>query len=168
MRIIRAGERLVVADTPGCLWAFALVFVASGTFVLTIPFFSVEWGTFRLWERAAVLAIGIGHLAAGFWLLRYHPATRTELDRATGSGVHRVRLVGSRRTTVTTFALFDVLSVRLQESRDSDGDAMYQLRLTLKDGRALFLQGRPSHGEAAAQERLREIREFLSLTRETR
>ena len=163
MRLIRAGEQLVVTDTPGCLWAFALVFVASGTFVLTIPLFSAEWATFGLWERAAVVTIGVGHLAAGLGLLRYHPATRTELDRTNGTGAHRVRLVGSPRTTVTTFALSDVLQVRLQESKDSDGDPMYQLRLTLRDGRALFLQGRPTHGEAAAKENLHAIKEFLTL-----
>ena len=163
MRLIKAGERLAVVDTPGGMWAFALLFVASGTLVLTIPFLADEWATFVLWQRAAVLAIGAAHLAAGLGLIRHHPATRTELDRASGTGVHRVRLVGSRRTAVTAFELAEILSVRLQESKDSDGDAMCQLRLTLRDGRPLFLQGRPSHGERAARAALREVRQFLGL-----
>jgi hypothetical protein len=163
MRITTAGTRLVVADTPGCVWLLGLVFVGSGTLVLTVPLFAREWSTFGWWERAAVLAIGVGHLGGGLWTIRHHVATRTELDRARGAGTHRVRRPGERDATVTRFRLADVRDVNVREETDSDGDPVYVLRLLLADGRALPLQGHPAPGEASARERADAIRRFLGL-----
>ena len=151
----------MVVDTPGSLWVFGLLFVSSGTLVLSVPFFADGWATFRAWERAAVLVIGLSHLAAGLWTIRRHPATRTELDRATGMGSHRVRRAGSGTRVQTNFPLADVSSVHLRQSADSDGDPMYQLQLSLADHRVLLIQGQPAHGEALAREHLRVIRSFL-------
>ena len=167
MRISQSSTRLVISDTPGCIWALGVVFVASGTFVLTIPLFAPEWAGFGWWERAAVLAIGVSHLGGGLWTIRLHPDTRTELDRARGTGSHRVRHLGRRAATIAHFRLADVREVAIVESTDGDGDPVFALRLRLSGGRDLPLQGHPASGRPNAGERAEVIRHFLGLSPES-
>ena len=163
MRLTESPGRLVLSDTPGCIWVLGLAFVGSGTLVLTVPVFAPEWATFVWWERLAVLAIGASHLAAGLWTIRLHPATRLELDRARGAGLHRVRHPGQRAPTITTFRLTEVRDVALVESRDSDGDPVFALRLRLSEGREVQLQGHPAPGREQARGRADVLRRFLGL-----
>jgi hypothetical protein len=163
MRIQQSASRLVARDTPGCLWLFGLVFVMSGTFVLVAVPLSREWATFTGWERAGILAIGIGHLGGGLWLIRHTPATRLELDRTRGTGTHRIRHPGDRRETVVAFRLADLRDVDVLEERDSDGDPAFVVRLRLADGRTLRLHGATVPTRAPAVERAGEIRRFLGL-----
>jgi hypothetical protein len=163
MRIQQSPSRLVARDTPGCLWLFGLVFVMSGTFVLVAAPLSIEWATFTGWERAAILAIGIGHLGGGLWLIRQTPATTLELDRARGTGTHRIRHPGDRSETVVVFRLADLRDVDVLEERDSDGDPAFVVRVVLADGRALKLHGATVRDEARAAERAGEIRQFVGL-----
>ena len=163
MRLTDTGTRLVAADTPGALWVLGLAFVASGTFVLSIPLFAGEWATFGVWERIAVFAIGLSHLGGGLWTIRQHPATQVELDRAGGAGTHHVRRPGERVGAITRFQLADVRDVAVAEEKDSDGDPVFEVRMRLADGRELHLQGHPNHGEAAAREQAAAIRRFVGL-----
>jgi hypothetical protein len=163
MRLTDTGTRLVAADTPGALWVLGLAFVASGTLVLSVPLFADEWATFGIWERLAVLAIGLSHLAGGLYTIRMHPATRVELDRMGGAGTHHVRKPGERVGAVTRFRLADVRDVGVLETKDSDGDPVFEVRMRLSDGRELHLQGHPDHGRAAAREQAAAIRRFVGL-----
>ena len=163
MRIQQSASRLVVRDTPGCLWLFGLVFVMSGTFVLVAAPLSIEWATFTGWERAAILAIGIGHLGGGLWLIRQTPATTLELDRARGTGTHRIRHPGDRSETVVVFRLADLRDVDVLEERDSDGDPAFVVRVRLADGRQLRLHGATVRDRGRAAERAGEIRRFVGM-----
>ena len=163
MKITETSGRMVVTDTPGCLWLFGLAFIGSGTLVLTVPFLGREWPSFHLWERAAVVVIALSHLAGGLWMVRRHAATRTELDRTSGIGTHRVRRPGSRVPVVTVFSLADVRGVDVRQAQDSEGDPMFQLRLWLAASRVLLLQSQPAHGEAQARKSAAAIRRFLAL-----
>src|SRR5205809_1454116 len=96
MRIIETASRLELRDVPYGLWLFGLVFVMSGSFVLTVPFWAPEWRGFQLWERLAVVAIGASHLAGGLFMAGRAHATVTELDRATNLGSQRVRRLWAR------------------------------------------------------------------------
>src|SRR5215204_1470374 len=127
MRIIETGSRLVLRDVPIGLWLFGLMFVSSGSFVLTAPLWAKEWGGFRFWERLAVIAIGVAHLAGGLFTAGQARATVTELDRATNRGSQRVRRLWSRwqgafGTERTEFALGDARAVEIVHSKDGDGD----------------------------------------------
>ena len=163
MRLTDTGTRLVAADTPGAIWVLGLVFVASGTLVLSVPLFADEWASFGPWERIAIFAIGLSHLAGGLWTIRLHPKTQVELDRAGGAGTHSVRHPGDRVGAVTRFRLADVRDVGVVEEKDSDGDPVYLVRMLLADGRELRLQGHPSHGEAPARDQAAAIRRFVGL-----
>jgi hypothetical protein len=57
-----------------------------------------------------------------------------------------------------------VCIVDLEEGKDSDGDRMYQVRLWLRDGRAVVLQSAPVHGRDWCSARAEAIRRFLGLS----
>jgi hypothetical protein len=163
MRIEHSAARLVARDTPGCLWLFGLVFVASGSFVLGSVPLAPDWAGFSGWERLAVFAIGISHLGGGLWLIRQHPTTRLELDRARGSGRLTRRYPGDRAATVTRFSLTDLRDVRILERRDSDGDPCFAISLVLADGRELPLHGAPVSARTTVVGWARPLRQFLGL-----
>jgi len=169
LRIHRTESRLVLNDVPGALWLLGLTFTASGTFVLTIPFWAVEWREFGIWARLAVLAIGIGHLAGGLYAASQPAATRTELDRATGVGTQLVRkLWPFGRGSTSRFSVGDVRDVEIVRAKDNDGDPTFQLRLWLSESRVLWVQAQPARGEQRAREHADEVARFLTLERRHR
>jgi len=165
MRIIETDSRLVLRDVPAVFWLFGLVFVASGSFVLASPLWASEWRELRLWVRLAILTIGVAHLAGGLYVAGQMHATVTDLDRATNRGSQRVRRLWSRWRRRTEFALGDARAVEIVQSRDSDGDPMYQLRLWLAGSESLWLQAQAVHGgEARVREQAERVRHFLRLS----
>jgi hypothetical protein len=95
-------------------------------------------------------------------------ATVTELDRAANRGTLRVRRLWSRwrgahGTERTEFALGDARAVEIVQSKDGDGDPMYQLRLWLAESESLWLQAQAVHGEARVREQADRVRHFLQL-----
>jgi len=163
LRISESKHRLTVRDTPGALWLLGIGFVASGTLVLSIPFFSTEWRHFVVWERAAVLGIGLGHLCGGLYSALRPASTRTDFDHTTDTGVQRVRRLWPSRPIIARFSLRDARALEIVRSTDSDGDPMFRLRLWLVESRALWLQAQPTHGEEQARESATRVRRFLEL-----
>ena len=168
MRIAESGSRLVLRDVPVGLWLFGLVFVTSGSFVLTVPLWAPEWRDFQLWQRLALVAIAVSHLAGGLFMAGNARATVTELDGATKRGSHRVRRLWSRwhgahGTERTEFALDAARAVEIVHSRDGDGDPMYQLRLWLAGSESIWLQAQAVHGETRVREQAERVRHFLGL-----
>ena len=163
MRISESKHRLTVRDTPGALWLLGIGFVASGTLVLSIPFYSTEWRHFALWEQAVVLVIGLGHLCGGLYSALRPASTRTDFDHTTDTGVQRVRRLWPSRPIIARFSLRDARALEIVRSADSDGDPMFRLRLWLVESRALWLQAQPTHGEEQARESATRVRRFLEL-----
>ena len=163
MKITQADGRMVIADTPGCLWLFGLMFVLSGSSAMIAAFAVAAPPTFVFLTRSAAFVIGAAHLSAGLWIVRRHASTLTELDRESGQGRHLVRRPGSRTPAVTAFALADVRAVDIRHDRDSEGDPMFQVRLWLSGSRLLPLQAQPAQGERAALQHADAIRQFLNL-----
>ena len=168
MKIVETATRLELRDIPRGLWIFGLVFVTSGSFVLTIPFIAPEWRTFELWERFAVIAIGASHLAGGLLFVGRARATITELDRATNLGAQRTRRLwshwqGAHGAERTEFALDRARAVEIVHSKDSDGDPTYQLRLWLAGSESLWLHAQAVHGETRVRDQAERVRRFLAL-----
>ena len=158
----------MLRDVPGVMWVLGLVFVASGTFVLTAPLWAEEWRDFGLWPRLAVIAIGVAHVGGGLFTAGQPRATVTELDRARGFGARRVRQLWTRweassDSAPAEFALADVRAVEVVRSKDSDGDPVFQVRLRLARGESVWLQAQPMTGERYATDQAARIRSFLGL-----
>ena len=168
MRLIETGDRLVLRDVPGILWVLGLVFVASGSLVLTAPLWADEWRDFGLWQRLAVFAIGVAHAGGGLFTAGQPRATVTELDRARGLGIRRARRLWTQWEALpdsapSEFPLADVRAVEVVRTKDSDGDPVFQLRLWLRRSQSLWLQAQPLMGEAYATEQAERIRRFLGI-----
>lgn len=163
MRISETGSRIVVRDTPHGLWFLGLVFVMTGAFVLSTPFWSADWRSFGPWERLAMIAIGLAHLAGGLFSTLGPRATQTELDQAAGTGTLRVRRFWPLTGITARFPLSDARAVEIVRSRDNDNDPMFQLRLWLAESRQLWLQAQPVYGEARAIDEAERLRRFLGL-----
>ena len=144
-RIENDARLTVVRDIPWGSTIFGLVFVCSGLFVLTIAPRDAQWSGFALWVKASILAIGVAHFWVGCWLVWRRLDTTTTFDHATGEGMHVVRRPWFGEPTVTRFRLEDVRTIEIVESKDGDGDPMYQLVLWLSGSRRLALQ-LPEHG----------------------
>ena len=163
LHIDDSPDRLVVRDSPKGLWTFGSLFVASGLIVLTIPFVSTAWNGFVLWERLAILAIGIGHLSGGAWTVWRQVETITTFNRLTGDGRSVRRHPFSWHVQLAEFKLADARALEIQSSVDSEGDPMYQLRLWLSGSRVLPLQGQPAHGRERAETAAATLRRALGL-----
>ena len=164
MRISQSGSRLVITETPFVLWAFGLVFVVSGCFVLTVPLWAAEWAGFGGWERLGVLTIGLGHLAGGLFTAWQPRATRTEIDRATDRGtVTSRRLLAMQGGVRSEFKPSAARAVELVASTDSDGDRVFRLRIRLSRSEMVWLQAQAMHGEAYLRARAERIADFLGV-----
>ena len=135
----------------------------SGLIVLSIPIVSDAWHGFVLWERLAVLAIGVGHLTAGSWYVWRYAETVTTFDRTTGEARSVFRRAFSSRLQITEFNLDEARALEIHQSVDSDGDPMYQLRLWLSGSRVVDLQSQSSHGRERAEARATALRKALAL-----
>ena len=163
LRIDETPDRLVVRDSPKGLWLFGSLFVTSGLVVLTIPFVSSAWHDFVLWQRLAVIVLGIGHFSAGAWLVWRQVETITTFVRSAGDAQCAVRHPFSWRVQTAQFRIADVRAVEIQSSVDSDGDPMYQLRLWLSGSRVIPVQGQPAHGRERAEANAATLRRALGL-----
>lgn len=168
MRIFETANRLVLHDVPIAIWLLGMAFVASGAFVLSIPFWSADWPRMGFWPHAAIVVIGASHLAGGSYTLLRAAETRTELDRGRGIGRQVVHGPWRRNVSHEQFALGDARTVEIVRSTDSDGDPMFQLRLWLAGSRQLWLMAQPVHGEQRVVEKAERIRRFLGLSAVTR
>jgi len=162
MRVSELGDRLVVSSTPGCLWLFGLWFVAGGALAVFATCFATNAHELSWWARLAALGVGVAALAAGVFIVAQAPAVRTELDRAADRGVVISRALG-RAARVEEFRCSDVRGLEVHEARDGDGDATFQLRLWLRDGRVVALHGNVSYGREWVEARAAPIRRFLGL-----
>ncbi|HKW09782.1 MAG TPA: hypothetical protein VJO33_05340 [Gemmatimonadaceae bacterium] len=163
MRISETTSRLVVRDTPHGLWSLGLVFVMTGAFVLSTPFWSADWRSFGPWERLAMIAIGLGHFAGGLFTTLSPRATQTELDQAAGTVTLRVRRFWPFTGVTARFPLAEARAIEIVRSTDNDNDPMFQLRLWLAESRKFWLQAQPVYGEARAIDEAERLRRFLGL-----
>ena len=162
LRIDESAARLVVRDRPSGQWVFGSIFVTSGLVLLTI-IFSEAWGEYVLWERLAALAIGIGHVSIGSLYVTRYIETTTTFDRTNDQGICIRRRPFFWRAHITGFKVSDASALEILRSLDSDGDAMYQLRLWLAGSRVIWLQGHPTHRREHVEKAAAIIRQSLGL-----
>ncbi len=148
-RILSDERRTIVRDVSPVSTIIGMVFVSAGLFVLG-ALHGESWSRFALRERLGVLFIVLVHLWVGCWLVWRRLDTTTTFDHATGEGVHVVRRPYFGEPTVTRFKLEEVRTIEVVQSKDSEGDATYQLVLWLDRSRRLPLQ-MPANGLARAE-----------------
>jgi hypothetical protein len=163
MRIEQRGNVLIARATPGCMWILGLWFVAGGVLGMAMTFLASNAHELEWWGRLLVFSIGAGCAAAGLFVIAGVPAIRSVFDRASGRAI--VTTAGLRTRSRVEFACRDVCVVDLEQTKDSDGDPMYRVRVWLRDGRAILLQSQPMHGRDWCAARADAIRHFLGVQR---
>jgi hypothetical protein len=158
MRVRQAGDVLLVHDTPGCFWILGLWFIAGGT--LAIGVLGATASRLAWWQQLSALIIGVAYAGAGLLVIYTSPGTHSRLNRSERAGSVEIR--GLLRQKRTAFTLDEVSHIDVVQSRDSDGDMMYQIRLWLTDSRVLALQARPTYGREEVETNAAAIRRFLA------
>jgi hypothetical protein len=161
MRIEERGNVLILRATPGCMWTFGLWFLAGGVLAMVMTFAASNAQGLEWWERSLAFAIGLACTAAGFFVIVSAPAVHAVFDRTSGRAV--VTTTGLRSRSRVAFHCGDVCLVDLKQGEDGDGDPIYQVRLWLRDGRAILLHSQPMHGREWCTVRAEMIRRFLGI-----
>ena len=149
-------ERLPLRDKAGCLGLLGLAFVAGGVMVFALLLGAGSGEEPTGWTRAIAALIGTVHLAAGIWLFLNTPRITVELRRdRTILQVSRRWLFYRRKRTID---LAEIAHFRVWLGKDSDGDPVYRLELSLRSGERVKLHSVEEHTREdidAAAEQLR-------------
>ena len=153
MRVLEHEGRLEVHDSPALHWLLGLLFVGGGVLAALLGAGITNDATpVAAWQRALAVVMGIVVTVAGLWVLRRSSYSRASIDARAG----RIRIVrlGLRGRRVAEWPLAAVTAVRLVESADDEGGAVFQIHLVLRDGSAAPVSELWAHGrdrfEAAA------------------
>lgn len=134
--------------------------------MLSVPLLASQWRTFILWQRLAVIAIGLGHLLGGLHTTTRAAETYSIFDRTSGSGTQFVRRLWQLRPRLLSrFSLADARDVEIVRSTDSDGDPLFQHRLWLAGSQSLWLEAAPVRGEERVLEEAERLRRFLGIAK---
>ena len=164
MRVVERDGGLEIQDSPGLHWLLGLLFVGVGavTFLLGAGI-TRDTTPVAAWQRALAAVLGGVGVAAGLWLLRRSSYSRASVDRRTG----RVRIVrlglGGRRAT--EWPLAAVTAVRLVESKDDEGGAMFQIHLVLRDGSTVPVSELWAHGRESLDAVVTQLAAVLAVPR---
>lgn len=146
MKIERSGDKLMISETPGCVWIFAMLFViVGGAFVYG------ALGGFRdlnLQPPVIVgltLAFGVIGISVGIWIISRAPITRVVIDRENRIVVWTKFGFFGRTTSVYRF---DAISqFCLIEERDDEGAEIWSFGMELVNHEFLRIGGVASHFE---------------------
>jgi len=162
VKIQQTDVRLVLRDIPRASWVFGTIFIMTGLLVLSVPLWAREWPSFGVWERLAVITVGLGHFVGGVYTVSQSAMTRTEFNRTSGVGTQLVTgLWPFVRRSETHFPLDQVRKLEVVRSKDNDGDSTFRLRLWLADSRTLWLQAQATYREDRTREHADRILSFL-------
>jgi hypothetical protein len=149
LRITHTAHRLTIRGSPGCFWLLGAFFIIlSFIFILGPLGLFTNANAISLPERILAFAMGFIGVAAGLYMLASSPYTVATFDRQQGHV--DIKRVGLFRRSSERYPLADILSVDIEESRDGDGDPIYQLQMTLRSGQhvplsRLWMQGKDEH-----------------------
>lgn len=133
-----------------------LFVVVGGVFFLGPLGLFTDADRLRWWLRVGVTAMGAISIAVGVWQLMNAPQSTLVIDRAAGRA--RIERVGLRGRTSREWPLDSIAAVELLERKDDEGNAIFQLRLFLRDAEPVAISPLWSHG----RERLEEIATNIS------
>jgi hypothetical protein len=150
VRVLESDTELRVSDSPALHWVLGLLFIGVGL-VAFVAALTPSLGR-SAWERPLAGVMGAVAIVTGLWVVRGAPHSSLQLDRARDRLVITRRGIDGRRTIEIRAS--DVTGVQLVERIDDEGGAIFQIHLTVRDGRvvpvsALWLHGREPMADLA-------------------
>ncbi len=123
MKLKRIGDGIEVTDNPAPLWLFYAMFVLGGVTAV-----SLTLAESASTPQAAVgILIGLGNIAGGLYMIAREPASRVEIDPASGN----VRVIrwGIRGRRATLLRLADLSGADVETTEHTDGGVVFRPRL---------------------------------------
>lgn len=140
-------NQLVIKDYPVALWIFGgIAFVTGAYFIVSRAAFVV-----------GLIALGIGILVS---LLP--PVVTVIADR--GREILILRKRALLRRSEEEYPFWDIDSVEVERSHDSEGSTTYRVALVLSSGEWVPLRGYYSSGLSTKEKQARRLREFIGVT----
>jgi hypothetical protein len=164
MRVVDRDGIVVVHDSPGLHWILGVLFLIVGVVCIAGPLGLFHDRDRLGWPgRSLFMLMGAVGAVTGLWILRGAPRSTLEIDRLRGRVRLRRRGLRSRRTW--TWGIHGIAGIRVVESKDSDGDAVFRLEIVAEEGAAVPVSLLWTHGREPAEATATRLQEALGLPR---
>jgi hypothetical protein len=161
MKVTQAGDQLALHDSPGCFWLLGLFFVTIGSLFVAGPlglFSNVEEVSAPV--RALTLLMGLVAVGTGLYVIDSAPTTHVVLDARTGE--LRLKRRGLFRRETVEHSLSEIAAVYVEESEDSEGDAVFRPAMKMWTGKEIPLSALWLHPSAGCEGTVETVKEFLA------
>ncbi len=146
MQISQTNDKLLIQETPGCLWIFGLLFVfIGGAFVFGALGGLADYDRQSPLMLFAAFSFGVVGIVAGIRIISRAPISHIVVDRFHSIVVWTRYGFMGRDTSVYRFE--DVECFRLIEDRDDEGAEIWWLGMELVNGEVLRIGAVASHFE---------------------
>lgn len=156
MRVHTSRHRCRIDDRPALHWMLGGFFLVIGILFVGLGLSDATAGRFA--QLAAVL-MGTAGIAAAVYVWRRAPRSRVEFDAQADRIV--IRRDGVGRHEHSRHRLRDVTAVTVEEGKDTDGDPVYRVNMTLRDGTVEDLLPVWQHDRASCEHLVHALRRFL-------
>jgi hypothetical protein len=154
-------DELVLRDTPGCVWLLGLIFVAlGGLFVYGVLGGFNNINELSPMKKGITAFIALSGLAGGLWTIARHPIITTILHQQTR--VIEIRRAGLTGKSAEVYTFAQAREFRVIDSKDSDGDPIYEIVLSLNGGREVTLSNSIGRDRPAYEEITARLNRFLA------
>jgi hypothetical protein len=160
MQIERTENELIIRETPGCLWIFALLFlIVGGIFVYGAFGNFSDHSSVPFWVITVAFVMGSIGCAVGLRLIHRSPITKVVIDRDSETVAHTTYGITGRTHAVYHFD--EIEEFCLIEDNDSEGESIWSLGMEISGGETIKISSLESHVENFKRDFVFRINEFM-------
>lgn len=160
MKAEQIGDRLIITETPGCLWIFGLFFAFVGGILVygALGGFS-NYSSVPAWQLFFAGAMGAIAVSAGIWIIYRAPANKIIINREDTTVTFKC--FGLSGATREIYNFVEINRFCLIEEKDDEGDLIWSLGFEKFDGEMIKISSLPSHDESFKRDFVFQINEFM-------
>lgn len=160
MQFERIDNELIIRETPGCLWIFALLFlVVGGLFVYGSLGNFTNQSSVPFWLITVAFVMGSIGCAVGLRLIHRSPITKIVVDRDSETVAYTTYGLTGRTHKVYHFD--EIEEFCLIEDRDSEGGLIWSLGMEIAGGETIKISSLESHDEIFKRDFVFQANEFM-------
>lgn len=160
MKLTQTENRLILQDTPGCLWFLAFFFMSiGGIFVYGAVGGFQNSDRQPSWVLVAAFLMGASGIAAGLWLIYNSPLTKFVIDRVTDEVIVTKRNIFG--TTEAFYAFEEIKHFRLLEGVDDEGVPVWSVGMELNDGEIIKVTSLSMYSDEFERKYVYQTNEFM-------
>lgn len=160
MQADRTENELIIRETPGCLWIFALLFlIVGGIFVYGAFGNFTDNGGVPFWLIAVAFVLGAIGCVVGLRLIHRSPITKVVIDRDSETVAHTTYGVAGRTHAVYHFD--EIEKFCLIEETDVEGELIWSLGMEISGGKTVKISSLGRHDEHFKRDFVFRVNEFM-------